>query len=136
MSIPGKLYKDYVHFNDILLKYLFLYAFQHFVNISKKWEPKVKRLHVMKEYSNMLQYMSYHSAPFCKDQILVLTSPARLHESYPPPHPFFDNLGFFFYSFASFCHTVEQFGIRRWKVNEKTNLMISTNLKIGRLQLQ
>ena len=134
MSIPGKLYKDYVHFNDILLKYLFLYAFQHFVNISKKWEPKVKRLHVMKEYSNMLQYMSYHSAPFCKDQILVLTSPARLHESYPPPRPFLTIWVSFF--IASPVFVIEQFGIRRWKVNEKTNLMISTNLKIGRLQLQ
>ena len=88
----------------------------------------------MKEYSNMLQYMSYHSAPFCKDQILVLTSPARLHESYPPLTRFLTIWVSFF--IASPVFVIEQFGIRRWKVNEKTNLMISTNLKIGRLQLQ
>ena len=37
-GIPGKLYKDYFHFNDILLEIpsSTVYAFQHFVNISKK----------------------------------------------------------------------------------------------------
>ena len=31
---------------------------------------------------------------------------------------------------------VEQFRIRRWKANGKTNLMISKHVKIGRLQLE
>ena len=35
---------------------------------------------------------------------------------------------------ASRVFVVEQFGIRHWKANGKTNLMISKHLKIGRLQ--
>ena len=34
-----KKFKYYFHFNINLLKMYFLYAFQHFVNLSKKWEP-------------------------------------------------------------------------------------------------
>ena len=35
LVIPGKLYVDYFQFNNNLLKCLFLYAFQHFVYLSK-----------------------------------------------------------------------------------------------------
>ena len=41
LGIPGKLYVDYFQFNINLIKCLFLYAFQHFVYLSKKWEPKL-----------------------------------------------------------------------------------------------
>ena len=35
-----------------------------------------------------------------------------------------------------FSFAVEQFRLWRWKANEKTNLMIYKQLKIGRLQLE
>ena len=40
----------------------------------------------------------------------------------------------FVFVVAARVFAVEQFRIRRWKANGKTNLMISKHLKIGRLQ--
>ena len=53
--------------------------------------------------------------------------------SYPPPLPLFSTLCFVFVV-AVRVFAIEQFWIRRWKANEKTNLMVSKYLKIGRLQ--
>ena len=75
-----------------------------------------------------------------KSQFLVLRKRPReisktlqTISSYPPSLPSFSTLCFVFVV-AARIFAVEQFRIRRWKANGKTNLMIYKQLKIGRLE--
>ena len=77
-----------------------------------------------------------------KSQFLVLrrrpreiSSMLQIISSYPPTLPSFSTSCFVFVV-AARVFAVEQFRIRRWKANGKTNLMIYKQLKIGRLQLE
>ena len=66
---------------------------------------------------------------FSRDTVpLICLNKFKLEESHSIVLDFLDS---FHRTVASRVFVVEQFGIRRWKANEKANLMISNNLEIG-----
>ena len=87
----------------------------------------------MKEYSNMLQYTVCHFTrpPAVRIKYQFLRPQLRSMSHTPPPLCPFSTFWFLFV-IASRVFVVDQFGIRRWKTNEKKNLLISKHLKIGR----
>ena len=68
LGIPGKLYKDYFHFNIYLLKIPFSICFSTFCEPIQKVETKscfLKRPRVMKEYSSAPKYFVIPLPPPC-----------------------------------------------------------------------
>ena len=92
MGIPGKLYKDYFHFNDILQKIPFSVCFLTFYEHIQKVRTK-----------------SWFLCPQLRSM------------SHTPNLAHFRRFGFLFVM-ASQIFVVEQFGIRRWKANKNINL--------------